>query len=282
MLRFVTFNIWNVWRLTRKAWNRDDLAAEILQDLQPDIFCLQEFDAPFRHEEQSLPKMMATYSEVAVQGVDADVNWNPIFYVSSRFRLLDSGHHVYSVGTEYPYREHYRSHFRTLTWGVLEDRTTGKPIAVMNTHYDTDSANLKSESDELISISREIRQKYDCPILAAGDYNCPLAGEAVRNMLAVGFRDTCALARYPEGVHGCHPYPILNEEKQVFDCYDDHFYHTDYAEAIDHVLLLGDADVELYRTVINEKTLLVSDHSPVLVVMSEPTYKSVRKGVSIK
>lgn len=271
MLRFVTFNIWNVWRLTRKAWNRDDLAAELLRELQPDLFCLQEFDGPFRHEEPSLPEMMQGYREVPVREVEPDDNWNPIFYASARFRVLDSGHRVYSVGTEYPYREKFRSHFRTLTWGVLEDRVTGKPLAVVNTHYDTDPGNLKSESDELIEVSRKLAREYACPVLAAGDYNCPVGGEAVRNMLENGFRDTCSLAKHPEGVHGCHPYPILNEEKRMFDRYDDHFYHTDYAEAIDHVLLLGDADVELYRTVINEKTLLVSDHSPVLVVMSEPT-----------
>ena len=66
---------------------------------------------------------------------------------------------------------------------------------------------------------------------------------------------------------GCHPYPILNEEKQVFDAYDDHFYAETYREAIDHVMILGEAEVDLYRTVINEKTLLISDHSPVIVQM---------------
>ena len=34
MLRIVSFNIWNVWRLTRRAWNRDDLAAEVLTELR--------------------------------------------------------------------------------------------------------------------------------------------------------------------------------------------------------------------------------------------------------
>ena len=43
----VTFNIYNVWRLNRKAWNRDDLAAEVLREMNGDVVCLQEFDGPF-------------------------------------------------------------------------------------------------------------------------------------------------------------------------------------------------------------------------------------------
>lgn len=270
MLRIVTFNIWNVWRLTRKAWNRDDLAADVLTGLKPDLFCLQEFDSPFREEHPGLIDLMPGYREVPIAGVDPADNWNPIFYALSRFRPLAGGHHIYTAGTEYPYREKYRSHFRTLTWGILEDLRTGKSLVIVNTHYDTDASNHQSESDELIAVCRALVREYACPVLVTGDYNCPLEGIAVQNMLANGFRDTCALAEHPAGVHGCHPYPILNEERQVFDRYDDRFYHTDYADAIDHILLFGNARVSEYRTVINEKTLLISDHSPVLVVMDEP------------
>ena len=270
MLRIVTFNIWNVWRLTRKAWNRDDLAADVLTGLKPDLFCLQEFDSPFREEHPGLIDLMPGYREVPIAGVDPADNWNPIFYALSRFRPLAGGHHIYTAGTEYPYREKYRSHFRTLTWGILEDLRIGKSLAIVNTHYDTDASNHQSESDELIAVCRALVREYACPVLVTGDYNCPLEGIAVQNMLANGFRDTCALAEHPAGVHGCHPYPILNEERQVFDRYDDRFYHTDYADAIDHILLFGNAHVSEYRTVINEKTLLISDHSPVLVVMDEP------------
>ena len=211
------------------------------------------------------------YAEVPVADVPADDNWNPVFYRADRFRVLASGHHVYSAGTEYPYRERYRSHFRTLTWGVLARRDTDSLCAVVNTHFDTDPANLGSESDELIAVCLQLERQYRCPVLVTGDYNCKPSGEAVRNMLAHGFRDTCPMAARREEHMGCHPYPILNEEKQVFDRFDDHFYHTEYKDAIDHVLLLGNADVDLYRTVINEKAMLVSDHSPVLVRMTFPT-----------
>ena len=276
MFSIVSFNIWNVWRLTRRAWNRDDLAAEVIRDLFPDVLCLQEFDGPFRHEEVSLPQMLSPdYAEVPVADVPPDDNWNPIFYRAERFRAVAGGHHVYSAGTEYPYREKYRSHFRTFTWGVLEARESGALCAVVNTHYDTDQSNLKSESDELIAVCLRLERDYRCPVLVAGDYNCVPAGVAVQNMLSNGFRDTCPLAKHREEHMGCHPYPILNEEKQIFDRYDAHFYHTAYKDAIDHILLLGEAEVERYRTVMNEKTFLISDHSPVLVEMTFPTARKI-------
>ena len=264
----VTFNIYNVWRLNRKAWNRDDLAAEVLREMNGDVVCLQEFDGPFRHEELSLPQMLADlYDEATPQEVDPDDNWNPIFYRKDRFRVEAAGHHVYTCGTEYTYRETGRSHFRTITWAVLSERDGADRRIILNTHYDTDTANHKSESDELIELSVRLQKEWNAPVLVTGDYNCRNYGIAVQNMFAAGFVDTCMLAAVQESHMGCHPYPILNEEKQVFDAYDDHFYAETYREAIDHVMILGEAEVDLYRTVINEKTLLISDHSPVIVQM---------------
>lgn len=284
MLRIVSFNIWNVWRLTRRAWNRDDLAAEVLLELAPDLFCLQEYDAPFRQEHPGLADLTEGYRELEPSGVAPEENWNPIFYAAARFRPAAGGHHVYTAGTEYPYREKYRSHFRTLTWGVLEDLKTGRLLGVINTHYDTDAANHKSESDELLEVCDRLEREYGCPILVTGDYNCPVRGIAVQNMLAHGFRDTHDMAEHLEGAaYGCHPYPIPDEKKGIFDRYDDRFYHEDYADAIDHILLRGNARVAEYRTVIHEKTLLISDHSPVLAVMEEPTpRKSAEKGDLLK
>lgn len=267
----VTFNIYNVWRINRQAWNRDDLAAEVLRELNGDVVCLQEFDGPFRHEEVSLPQMLSDlYAEASPESVTPEDNWNPIFYRKDRFFVEDAGHHVYSAGTEYPYRQTGRSHFRTITWAVLSERENGARRIILNTHYDTDTKNHKSESDELITLGMKLREKWNAPLLVTGDYNCRNYGIAVQNMFANGFLDTCMLATVKESHAGCHPYPVLNEEKQIFDTYDDHFYAETYEEAIDHIMLLGEAEVALYRTVINEKTLLISDHSPVIVEMRFP------------
>ena len=210
------------------------------------------------------------YAEAVPENVPADDNWNPIFYRRERFRVADAGHYVYSVGTEYTYRETGRSHFRTITWAVLEEKGSGDKRIILNTHYDTNVENHKSESDELIALGEALRKQWNAPLLVTGDYNCRNYGIAVQNMLSHGFADTCLLATEKECHAGCHPYPILNEEALVYDAYDDHFYAETYEEAIDHVMILGEAEVTSYRTVINEKTLLISDHSPVIVRIRFP------------
>ncbi len=268
-LSIMTYNVWNVWRIGRLAYNRDDMIADVVFEHTPDILCLQEFDGPFRHEEKDLVGMLSPlYLEAAPEVVAPDDNWNPIFYKPLCFELIACGHHVYTHGTEYTYRLISRSHFRTLTWAVLQNRASGERITVLNTHYDTDTANHQTESDELCDLAEQLKKEYGGQILVTGDYNCRMAGIAVQNMLSRGFTDTNDLAAEKCTVSACHPYPTLNEETKLFDTYDDNFYDHSYAAAIDHVMLLGQAEVESYRAIINEKTLLTSDHSPMLVKMT--------------
>lgn len=265
----LTYNVWNVWRIGRQAYNRDDMIADVLLENAPDIACLQEFDGPFRHEENSLIKMIShEYTEAKPDSVPEDDNWNPVFYRNGLFTLIECGHHVYTYGTEYTYRLTSRSHFRTATWAVLRHSVTGEVITVVNTHYDTDESNHLSESNELSDIAGELYEKYGGHILVTGDYNCRVRGIAVQNMFSRGFKDTEALAEDNQATSGCHPYPVLNEETHLYDTYDDNFYAHTYDEAIDHIMLYGSARVKSYKTVINERTLLTSDHSPVTVQMT--------------
>lgn len=266
----LSLNIWNVYRDSRSAANRDDLAAEVIMSYMPDAFGLQEFDVPFRTADEPFSKLVSEYyTEVICDGVDLEDNWNPIFYRSDKFELLGCGHYAYTYGTEYSYPmiSGEMTHFRSFTWAVLRERLTGKTVSVINTHYDTDASNHKSESDELLAKVDELRALYGDNIFVIGDYNCRMSGEATSNMLGYGFSDCYALAGKKNDVSGTHPAPTYNASIGLYDVYDPSFTSSSYLTgAIDHCFVLNsDISVRNYQIITTEDALLISDHCPIWI-----------------
>ncbi len=196
-------------------------------------------------------------------------NWNPIFYRTDKYELVECGHRVYEKGTEYDYpgAEGEKSHFRTMTWAVLKSKESGLIVTVINTHFDTDAANLKSESDELLAKAEALRAAYGNNVFVIGDYNDRIGGTACRNLLANGFADTFAMAQTKNETSGTHGTPTYNASAGKFDTYDGVFTSSSYQNgAIDHCLTMNqNATVRNYRIITSKDALLISDHCPVWV-----------------
>ena len=254
-LKIMTFNVLNGWNTT-KIGIRDDLAAEAIGKQSPDLLCLQEFDPCYRGAEQPLQQLIAPLYAEAGEGS----TWNPVFYRKDRLTLLSCGEVPFERGTTYPYPRGGISGFRTVFHVLLEDKTDGKRILVMNLHYDMckdKEALLENQAHECrqaVALATALEEAATPDVtLVTGDYNARITGVPCVYMLENGFTDTHESALEKDDRGSCSP---LGEPLW-----------GNYSHAIDHVLYRARGPVTVLRYLTVDDIRAASDHSPVCVTL---------------
>lgn len=152
---------------------RQDALIDSIERFDPDILGTQETLASQR---DLLVARMPDHAALAVgrdDGRDAG-EMTAVFYKADRFDLLASGHFwlsetpeaVASIGWD-------ASMTRMASWLKLRDRQNpaGRPILVINTHFDHVGKQARLESARLIR-RRAAEMGNGCSIVILGDFNC--------------------------------------------------------------------------------------------------------------
>ena len=279
--RIMTYNVWNVWCLNAKppeqaAKYRIEGCAEIILENSPDFVCLQEYDHWYRCHSDGLHYMLISerYAEALPEGIDPNYVWNPIFYDRDKYTLVKNGIVEFKKegiacyeSAHYP-DESDTSHFRTLVWAVLEDKTDGKKYVIGSTHYSVvggDENGVYTHAYEVKLVSDKIKElcaEYEAVSFVCGDYNSPAstldggAADSYRLMTVAEFKDTYYLADKITDVGSCGR-PGVVVERNYRDL------------GIDHVMTLSnDISVEAYCILNSERIRRFSDHNPVFVQFS--------------
>lgn len=263
--QMMTFNVLNVWNKGGTPGTRDDIAAQTVLSYLPDFLCLQEFDDGYRTAQGGLISQIAgSYTEVVIPGVTATNVWNPIFYLHDRYTLVEAGlvdlAEVAGAeqSTSYPGSADGKSHFRTLVWAVLRDRTDGSLFLIGNFHAGLDTANHANEAKAVSDTLKSVAETHPgCVILVGGDYNSrrSQASGAVANLLAEGFSDPYDSAKIRNDLGTWHTLGKAPDGR----------YETD---AIDHILTIGEIDVQVYMVLTDESLWSASDHCPTVLAFS--------------
>ena len=250
-LKIMTFNVLNGWN-TSNIGTRDDVTAEKILELMPDVVGLQEFDDYYRNAMgTTLIEMISDrYAEV---GADA-LSWNPIFYNTSTLELVQNGHEEYDIGTSYDtyvYQGKRGSRFRTISWALLQHKTSGQRFLVCNTHFDVKEDMIPPQVAQLQSRVTELKDELGVStVFLMGDLNSNTSSAPAQSLFAYGFADTHELAQTKDNSHSCGKLgePITGT----------------YRGAIDHVYCIGERiTVASYTTVTDVRD--ASDHCPVVV-----------------
>ena len=205
-VRMMTFNVLGAWNSS--DGERVKKTADMILANNLDIICLQEFDIQYRNSKYGgflgwggkdfNTLVSGRFAEVTVSGVDSQYIWNPIYYNKTKFEVVESGFtDMYAEGVpcyeslSYTGGGDGRSHFRTLVWAVLRDKTTSQRYLVGNLHYSAANGDHDAESAWLISRLADVRARYtDAIVLVGGDYNSTVSGGACKNMLDAGYENT--------------------------------------------------------------------------------------------
>lgn len=256
-VKVITFNIrYDSGRDGVNCWqNRKELLQRFLIEQDADIICLQEV----LHQQYAyLKDQMQSYGVVGNGRNDGKEKgeYAPIYYKSSRYDLIDNGMFwlsenpsaIGSIGWD-------AKQPRIVTWAKLREKEFGKTFIVLNTHFDDIGRHARMKSAELIMgwISQ-----YNLPTILAGDFN-----DDSRSVLYM------KLSNNPNGLIDTHTSALIHNGVN----YSFHNFGRIPSERrakIDYIFVKGVIEVksEKIQEENNEVGFFLSDHNPVIVVLS--------------
>jgi endonuclease/exonuclease/phosphatase family metal-dependent hydrolase len=187
----MSFNIrYGTARDGADAWEhrRDALLATLAAE-RPDILGLQE---ALRFQLDEIGAALPGYIELGVgrdDGVAAG-EYAALLVRRERYAVEASGTFWLSDTPTVPGSTSWGNRIpRICTWAALTDRTTGRRIAVFNTHLDHESQPSRERSTALIA-ERIDALAAGLPVLVLGDFNAGEDNPALAPLRAAGFVDT--------------------------------------------------------------------------------------------
>ncbi len=191
-VRVMSFNIrYGTAPDEENAWpHRKDFVVQVIKDADPDLLGLQE---ALREQVDLLSEELSDYERVGVgREADGSGEYSAILYRRSRFDLSDAGTFWLSETPETAGSKTWGNNLpRICTWVRLLDRTNGRRLLLLNTHWDHESQPARLNSGELMA--RRLRElaRDEEPAIVTGDFNAAPQNPAFVALLDGGrLRDT--------------------------------------------------------------------------------------------
>lgn len=224
---------------------RTDRVLRMIKSYMPDTVGVQEAVPQWM---KLLEDELGEWYGIVGEGRDGGENgeYNAILYNKAMFTLIDSGTRWLSDTPEVTSKVEESSLNRVFTYALLERRTDGRRVMLVNTHLEHTSSEARDrQSAILCDLLPELAG--DCPILLTGDFNTERDTTAYANVLDGGFSDSSEVA--------AEAYRAAT--------------FTDFgstAANIDYIFVTDTVEVSSYR-VCNERIdgEYPSDHHPILV-----------------
>ncbi len=194
--------------------------------------------------------------DLRLRGKSAEQNFVPLVYKSDKYDLVDYGWHHFTDTIDPS---------KCVTWALLCDKKTDKKFGVCATHFwwmtGEEHDRLRDKNAfEMLNIMKEIRNKYECPVFAFGDFNCFVGSTAFGVLMNGGCTNMQKAARETSEICSIHGDPVRQDDGTYKG------YTTDKTSeySIDHIICLGEVDVLKYDIITDVDALDATDHSPVM------------------
>ncbi len=189
-IRVMSFNIRygtapdgeNSWPL------RKSLVLEVIRNSQPHLLGLQE---ALREQLDEITEAIPQFVATGVgREADGGGEYSALLYDRRRFDLLAGGTFWLSENPQVRGSHTWGNELpRICTWAQLVDRTSGKSIRVLNTHWDHQSQPARVRSGELVA-ARISEFGPDEPVILMGDFNAGPDNPARQPFSRIGLTDT--------------------------------------------------------------------------------------------
>lgn len=258
MIRLYNHNIWGNTKMPIGERNR--LIREMIAEYQPDFCSLQECNpSTSRVGDDPMQEILAdVYAEASLENQMR--NFTPVFYKKDAWDLIDSGFE--------PYEGLNDGQSKSITWAVLEQKSSKKRVCMVSTHFWYKAA---AEEDFLQRIENVKQLKARCdalyaafgvPIIVSGDLNNGKGssqGEAPYfAMVEQGFVDIRHKAADTTDSHTIHHYPLQGADGLYF-C------NEMPSKTLDYIFTYGEhLTPEKFAVVTSDIALRSSDHCPLI------------------
>ena len=270
----VTFNIrYGTANDGANAWpHRREAVLDYLDDCDADFIGLQE--ALSMQSDLVKARLEGDYDMIirTREKRDGEGEATPLLYRRDRWRLDPERHGTFwlSETPDVPASRSWQTSLpRIATWGRFEDRSTGRPVWVFNTHFDHRSAAARLGAARLIAsrIARLVPAQE--PVIVMGDLNATPESPPLATLLSGGGRPEAALV---DAWRISNPAPAP-------ECTFNGWGPGLDGRRIDHVLVRKGAEVKrssIVRRFVEGRP--ISDHWPVDATVTFPATVTTETG----
>ncbi len=179
ILKAMSFNVW----VSGKTVERNERVISMVLKYLPDTVGFQEVDPVWLATLNSgLKDQYAWVGEGRNGGASGE--YNPIFYKKEVFNLIDSGTRWLSETPNRVSKVEESSLNRIYTFALLERKSDGERIMIVNTHFDHTSAAAREKQAEVLIEYLKTITEY--PVVLTGDFNCESNSKAYSTILSSG------------------------------------------------------------------------------------------------
>ena len=187
ILKAMSFNVW----VSGKTAERNERVLTMCLKYLPDTIGFQEVDPVWLATlNAGLRDQYAFVGEGRNGGASGE--YNPIFYKKDVFNLIDSGTRWLSETPNKVSKVDESSLNRIYTFALLQRKSDGKKIMVVNTHFDHTSAEAREKQAKVLV--EYLKTITDYPIVLTGDFNCVASSSAYSTIVSSGVSDSAGIA----------------------------------------------------------------------------------------
>ena len=262
----VSYNSWHSEhsRQTRSvsAKPRAKMYLDLLNTYKPDVVGVQEMCDMWYN---CLMRNALNYKLCFPVSTALTVRMTGLMYNADTTEILEKGQYAYSVGNN--------SRLRRIVWGLFKDKATGKKYIVASTHLDFITSDrefslnvMETQMNELLALSKELKDKYNVPIFHVGDFNSlnnvenwreeyyNLSEEELEKINEDEIKLDAAPSIYLDLAEK------LNDTKLSAKKFNAVSPTTINSPTYDHIFLDGEATVNNYTIISDTKMRQMSDH----------------------
>lgn len=187
ILKAMSFNVW----VSGKTAERNERVLTMCLKYLPDTIGFQEVDPVWLATlNAGLRDQYAFVGEGRNGGASGE--YNPIFYKKDVFDLIDSGTRWLSDTPNVVSKVEESSLNRIYTFALLQRKSDGKKIMVVNTHFDHTSAEAREKQAKVLV--EYLKTITDYPIVLTGDFNCVASSSAYSTIVSSVVSDSAGIA----------------------------------------------------------------------------------------
>ena len=269
---------------------RNPLQAAMVGEYLPDVIGCQEFNGSKRGDylrsnedrartnpDGKLDELLEKigYKESIPRDVKVHPYYNntPLFYNTKTTKLIKSAYYWYEHQIDDENMNNCGAGdcgSKSATWGVFEDKKTGKKYIVVSTHMCTRSNGVRGlQAIEIVDLITGLVEKYNAPVFFGGDFN-GLPHHANYTYFVsdkANYTDVAlngVAKEFASITRTHHTYPLYFKELDL-ELIDPNDNTRESLECIDHIMMTNadNVEVNVYGVVVDECSMSGSDHYPI-------------------
>lgn len=229
---------WDGGQALSPVSTRMGLFSKMIEVYCPTVIGLQEF-SPSWYLQFNQSDLSSAWAVLKFENPNFNDGRNvctTVMYRSDLYTLTDSGCTFYTDASNI--------NCNFFTWGVLQDKTTGKTFCLVSTHWNS--------AEEQIAQAAQLTEfvnarKASCPVIVAGDFNANENTQVFGNFLS--------------GTGSLNGKYAADEQVNNIGSYHGFGSYTPSAFSCDHITVTADANVLKFETTMYHEQIFISDHA---------------------